>query len=128
MATPLIFSACLPATRRANPGIVIGENAPLAFDRGTASFYADSFEGKSTANGEIFRQDQMTAAHRTYPFGTILRIINTSNNREAIVRVNDRGPAKDSRLIDVSRRAAEDLRMVRDGTAPVRVEVLQWGK
>ncbi len=69
----------------------------------------------------------MTAAHRTYPFGTVLRVINTTNSREVIVRVNDRGPVKQSRVIDLSRRAAEDLRMTRDGVVRVRIEVLQWG-
>ena len=123
-----LLGGCLPAARRSTSTPTAGGNgAPLAFDQGEASYYADAFEGHPTASGEPFRQDQMTAAHRSYPFGTVLRVINTSNNREVIVRVNDRGPVKESRVLDVTRRAAEDLRMIREGTARVRIEVLQWG-
>ncbi len=124
----LMMAGCLPAARRSGGTIPsTGNGSPLAFDQGEASYYGDEFEGRQTASGEVFRQDQMTAAHRTYPFGTVLRVINTTNSREVIVRVNDRGPVKQSRVIDLSRRAAEDLRMTRDGVVRVRIEVLQWG-
>jgi rare lipoprotein A len=128
MLTGLLLAGCLPASRSTTSDLPTGGNGtPLAFDQGEASFYADAFEGRQTASGETFRQDQMTAAHRTYPFGTVLRVTNTANNREVIVRVNDRGPAKESRVLDVTRRAAEDLKMIREGTARVRIEVLKWG-
>lgn len=96
---------------------------------GEASFYADKFEGRRTASGIPFRQSQMVAAHRGYPFGTILRVTNTRNDRSVNVRVIDRGPfGKRSRILDLSRRAAQDLDYLGAGRAQVRVEVLEWGE
>ena len=100
---------------------------------GSASFYADTFEGRRTASGIPFRQNQLVAAHRAYPFGTILRVTNLNNDRSVNVRVVDRGPFGNSskakrRIIDLSRRAANELGFVRSGHTEVRVEVLQWGK
>lgn len=95
---------------------------------GEASFYADTFEGRRTASGIPFRQNQMVAAHRGYPFGTVLRVTNTGNDRTVNVRVVDRGPfGKQSRILDLSRRAAQELGYVGAGRAQVRVEVLEWG-
>lgn len=133
--SPLLLMAgmagCLPASTRSGSG---GSSYPearglpaLEVDQGEASFYADQFEGRQTASGERFTQTEYTAAHRTYPFGTLVRIINLRNGRMVIVKVNDRGPFKQSRLIDLTRRAAEDLAMTRDGTATVRLEVVRWG-
>jgi rare lipoprotein A len=101
--------------------------APLAVDQGEASYYGDEFEGRATASGEPFRQSELTAAHRTYPFGTILRVVNLQNGRQVMVRVNDRGPRKPARIVDLSRRAAEALEMIAAGRVKVRVEVLRWG-
>lgn len=119
----------------ASPGDVPGEIASAAPDRvletatGEASFYADSFEGRRTASGIPFRQNQMVAAHLAYPFGTVLRVTNTRNNRSVNVRVVDRGPyGKKSRILDLSRRAAQELDYVGAGRAQVRVEVLEWGE
>lgn len=100
---------------------------------GEATFYADMFEGRRTASGIPFRQNQMVAAHRAYPFGTLLRVTNTANGRTANVRVVDRGPfgagAKAERtIIDLSRRAAQQLGYIDAGRAQVRVEVLEWGE
>ncbi len=99
---------------------------------GEATFYADKFEGRRTASGIPFRQNQMVAAHRAYPFGTILRVTNLRNNRSVNVRVVDRGPfgtsAKAKRtVIDLSRRAAQQLGYIGAGRTSVRVEVLEWG-
>lgn len=99
---------------------------------GEATFYANHFEGRRTASGIPFRQNQMVAAHRAYPFGTILRVTNLSNDRSVNVRVVDRGPfgssAKAQRtILDLSRRAAGELGYTAAGRARVRVEVLQWG-
>lgn len=95
---------------------------------GEASFYADKFDGRRTASGIPFRQNQMVAAHRAYPFGTILRVTNTRNDRSVNVRVVDRGPfGKRSRILDLSRRAAQNLGYIGSGRAQVRVEVLEWG-
>lgn len=99
---------------------------------GQATFYANHFEGRRTASGIPFRQNQMVAAHRAYPFGTILRITNLRNDRSVNVRVVDRGPFGTSSargaIIDLSRRAAESLDFIGAGRAQVRVEVLEWGR
>ena len=91
---------------------------------GQASFYADRFEGRRTASGEIFTQGKLTAAHLTLPFGTSLRVTNLENGRVVVVRVNDRGPYVSGRIIDLSRRAAAELDFVRQGLTEVRIEVL----
>jgi rare lipoprotein A len=100
---------------------------------GEATFYADKFEGRRTASGIPFRQNQMVAAHRAYPFGTLLRVTNTRNDRSVNVRVVDRGPFGGSEkaqrtVIDLSTRAAGQLGFIQAGRAPVRVEVLEWGR
>lgn len=105
---------------------------PLESVTGQATFYADRFEGRRTASGIPFRQTEMVAAHRAYPFGTVLRVTNLSNDRSVTVRVVDRGPfgatARARRtIIDLSRRAAEQLGFIEAGRAPVRVDVLEWG-
>ena len=92
---------------------------------GKASFYADKFEGRKTASGEIYVHHKMTAAHRTLPFGTWVRVINQKNGKEVVVKVNDRGPFVAGRIIDLSKSAAEKLDMVRAGVADVHMEVLQ---
>jgi len=96
--------------------------------RGEATFYADKFEGRRTASGIPFRQNQMVAAHRNYPFGTVLRVTNTRNDRSVNVRVVDRGPfGSQQTIIDLSRRAADQLGFIQAGRTPVQVEVLEWG-
>ena len=119
-----------------NPGDVPDRVATSASDRvlqsarGGATFYADYFEGRRTASGIPFRQNQMVAAHRSYPFGTILRVTNTANDRSVNVRVVDRGPfgtAAKRPIIDLSRRAASELGYIQAGRAQVVVEVLEWG-
>jgi rare lipoprotein A len=122
----------------ANPQEVPGRVAGMVSERvlqaatGGATFYADRFEGQRTASGIPFRQNQMVAAHRSYPFGTILRVTNLNNDRSVNVRVVDRGPfgtAANRRvtMIDLSRRAATQLGFIDAGRAQVRVEVLEWG-
>lgn len=91
---------------------------------GLASFYADKFDGKTTASGEIFKQDKMTAAHRTLPFGTVVKVTNLDNNLSVEVTINDRGPFVEKRIIDLSKAAAEKLKYVSNGTASVKVEVV----
>jgi rare lipoprotein A len=96
---------------------------------GQATFYADRFEGRRTASGIPFRQNQLVAAHRSFPFGTILRVTNTRNDRSVNVRVVDRGPFSGQQtIIDLSRRTAQELGYIQAGRAPVRVEVLEWGR
>ena len=94
---------------------------------GMASYYANDFQGKRTTSGEIFDNEQLTAAHRSYPFGTIVRVTNLKNSQQVDVRINDRGPHKADRIIDLSFAAAKAIGMVRDGLAQVRVEVIKVG-
>lgn len=105
--------------------------AALEVEEGEATFYADTFEGRRTASGSTFRQNDMVAAHRAFPFGTRLRVTNTRNDRVVEVRVVDRGPFGGSGdlkpVLDLSRRAAEQLDFIGEGRARVRVEVIDWG-
>jgi len=91
---------------------------------GTASFYADKFEGKKTANGETFTQKGMTAAHNTLPLGTWIRVTNLSNHKTVVVKVNDRLHPKNPRLVDLSKTAAKKLGYTGHGLTKVRVDVL----
>ncbi|WP_220815408.1 septal ring lytic transglycosylase RlpA family protein [Pseudomonas paralcaligenes] len=95
-----------------------------AGETGKASYYGARHHGQKTASGERFDQHALTAAHRSLPFGTRVRVTNLNNDRSVVVRINDRGPHTRGRIIDVSRRAAEQLDMLRSGTAPVRVQSL----
>jgi rare lipoprotein A len=97
---------------------------------GEASWYGPGFEGNPTASGELFTGDEATAAHRTFPFGTIVRVRATGGRlegRSVEVRINDRGPFVAGRVIDLSRTAARQLGLDREGIAPVELAVLSWG-
>ena len=96
-------------------------------DNGNASWYGNEYHGRKTASGEEFDQWAKTAAHRDLPFGTIVLVKNLNNGKTVKVRINDRGPFIRGRIIDLSRGAAEEIDMVRDGVVPVRIEVLRWG-
>ena len=91
---------------------------------GMASWYGKRFHGRQTASGDVFDMNALTAAHPSLPFGTRVRVTNLDNGRSVIVKINDRGPFVKRRIIDVSRRAAEELGFVRDGITQVRVEVI----
>ena len=91
---------------------------------GKASFYADKFEGRTTASGERYSHKKATCAHLTLPFGTLVRITNTANNASVVARVNDRGPFAANRIIDVSKSVAERLGFVSAGVADVRIEAI----
>ena len=92
---------------------------------GEASWYGPGFYGNRTANGEVFRPGTMTAAHRTLPFGTRVRVTNLWNGRKAVVRINDRGPFAGDRVIDLAHGAASELGLTSSGIAQVRLEVLR---
>ncbi|MCB0856439.1 MAG: septal ring lytic transglycosylase RlpA family protein, partial [Bacteroidetes bacterium] len=94
---------------------------------GNASFYADKFHGRRTANGETYNKLGFTAAHRTLPFGTRVRVIRVDNGRSVVVRINDRGPQSHDRIIDISRAAAEQINMVPEGIVRVELEILTEG-
>jgi rare lipoprotein A len=91
---------------------------------GIASWYGPKFAGRKTASGEIFDPSQLTAAHKTLPFGSLVEVTNLTNNMSVIVRINDRGPFMPGRVIDLSRAAAERIEMIGAGTAQVQLEVL----
>ena len=93
-------------------------------ETGVASWYGPGFHGKSTANGERYDQSERTGAHRTLQMPAIVRVTNLDNGRSTVVRINDRGPFARSRVIDLSRTAAEELDVVRNGTARVRIDQL----
>ena len=98
---------------------------PHGYDQtGIASYYGARHQGKRTASGERFDKNSLTAAHRQLPFGTRVRVTNLKNNQSCVVRINDRGPHTRGRLIDLSHEAAEQLGMIRSGTARVRVQAL----
>ncbi|MBX9891114.1 MAG: septal ring lytic transglycosylase RlpA family protein [Chitinophagaceae bacterium] len=88
---------------------------------GKASYYGNEYDGRKTANGEVFRQSKLTAAHKKLPFGTQVRVTNLSNGKTVDVRINDRGPFVAGRIIDLSRSAAEEIGMVRQGVAKVKI-------
>jgi rare lipoprotein A len=91
---------------------------------GKASFYADKFEGSPTASGEKYRASKLTAAHKTLPFGTKVRVTNLANNESVVVTINDRGPFVEGRIIDLSKSAAERLSFFNQGTAEVKLEIV----
>ena len=96
-----------------------------AVTEGRASFYADSLDGNLTASGKPYDKSALTAAHKTLPFGSRLKVTNLANDKSVLVTVNDRGPYAKDRVIDLSRAAAEQLDMITAGVATVRIELLQ---
>lgn len=93
-------------------------------EEGFASFYHNKFEGRKTANGEIFDQSKLTAAHKELPFNTLVEVTNKNNMKKVIVRINDRGPFINGRIIDLSRSAAEEIEMIDQGVVPVVIRVI----
>lgn len=100
----------------------------LEIQIGTASFYADKYNGRITFSGEVYDMNGISAAHPSYTMNTILRITNLDNNKTIIARVNDRMPERSDRIIDLSLGAAKELDFVKDGLVKVKVEVLEWGQ
>jgi len=94
---------------------------------GKASFYADSFEGSPTASGEKYRANKFTAAHKTLPFGTVVKVTNIANKESVNVTINDRGPYVEGRVIDLSKAAAEKLKFFNQGVAEVSIEIVDDG-
>lgn len=95
---------------------------------GKASFYADKFEGRTTASGEKYWHSKHTAAHKTLPFNTQVKVTNLSNNKSVIVRINDRGPFVKDRIIDLSKSAAKQLDFIKEGVCDVKVEIVSEGE
>jgi rare lipoprotein A len=121
LACAILSSACARAARE-TPDL---PRQPAGFPQeGVASWYGPGFHGRTTASGESFDQDALTAAHPSLPFDTRVRVINLVNRREVVLRINDRGPFHDGRIIDVSRAAARRLGLIGPGTGRVRVIVV----
>ena len=106
--------------------------APLAAEsrliqvvNGRASWYGPGFYGRRTASGETLEPGSFTAAHRSLPFGTLVRVTNLSNGRSVVVRINDRGPHRCHRIIDLAHGAATELKMMQAGEIPVRLEIIE---
>jgi rare lipoprotein A len=109
----ILFSSC---HRKSTPA-----GSHYETETGYASFYADKFEGRKTANGEIFNQSKLTAAHKKLPFGTQVMVTNLANGRSVQVRINDRGPFVSGRIIDLTKAAAKEIDMLGAGVARVRI-------
>ncbi|MEL6703319.1 MAG: septal ring lytic transglycosylase RlpA family protein [Bacteroidota bacterium] len=119
---PLWISGCDPAAflqETEDPVALLG---PV---QGTASWYGYKYAGRSTANGETFDPEGLTAAHRTLPFGTRVRVTRADNGATVTVRINDRGPEPRDRIIDLALGAAREIDMVDDGLVTVRLEILK---
>jgi rare lipoprotein A len=117
------IAACLIASFHILPSTtVLAKTKPSI--TGSASWYGGKFHGRKTANGERYNQNAMTAAHKSLPFGTKVRVTNAANGKSVIVRINDRGPYSGKRVIDLSRAAASAVGIIQRGVARVRVDVL----
>jgi len=111
----LLVSGCATSIGMAKRGMTL--------EVGIASWYGPTFHGKSTANGEIYDQNELTAAHKTLPFNTVVVVTNLENGKTVTVRINDRGPYASNRIIDLSRAAAERIDMIGPGTVQVQLEL-----
>ncbi|KQT82203.1 septal ring lytic transglycosylase RlpA family protein [Aurantimonas sp. Leaf443] len=105
-------------------GSISAEAQTKSVRSGSASYYGKQFHGRRTANGERFNMNSMTAAHRTLPFGTKVKVTNSVNGRSVVVRINDRGPFHGNRVIDLSRGAAQSIGMISSGVAKVKLDVV----
>jgi peptidoglycan lytic transglycosylase len=111
--TPPVPATVNPATKAGN-----------IFEEGKASWYGAPFHGRQASNGEIYDMNKLTAAHRTLPFNTVVRVTNTVNGKSTTVRITDRGPFVDNRIIDLSYAAAKEISSIGPGVVPVRIEIL----
>jgi len=117
----MILSSCsLPVSRE--------PYASGYIERGIASWYGEEFHGRPTSSGEIYDMHALTAAHKLMPLGTVAKVTNLENGRSVTVKINDRGPFIDDRIIDLSYGSAGAIDMVETGLAPVEIEVLKWGE
>lgn len=108
--------------------LLLSSSNPLAAqETGTAVHYSDWFQGRPMANGEIFDQANLTASHKTYPFGSMVKVTNLANEKSVTVRVTDRMATRSKMLISVTRGAAEQLGFVQDGKTQVRLELVERG-
>lgn len=142
LLVPILFAACSSAPRftavkenvslndsHDTENLSSYKNYPvLETVEGIASFYADKYHGRITYNGEVYNMNGISAAHQTYPMETIIRVTNLSNYKNLILRINDRMPFWEDRIIDLSLGTARELDFVEKGLTKVRIEVLKWGE
>lgn len=98
----------------------------IVIETGKSTWYGPGFHGKRTANGEKFNMNALTAAHKQLEFGTFVRVINLENDKEVVVKINDRGPFSKTRIIDLSKQAAQNIDLVQKGVAEVRLEIVGY--
>ena len=122
------------APRISAPGTAVKRDIPPGrpaagayTEQGNASWYGIPFDGRRASNGEIYDMHKLTAAHRTLPFDTVVRVTNLSNGKSTVVRITDRGPFVDNRIIDLSMAAAREIDSIGPGVVPVRLEILSAG-
>ena len=130
LALLLVAGCASPPTRTTTtlaPDLAPVPNPPSPLTIGVASYYGRPYHGRRTASGEIYDMRKMTAAHRTLPFGVNVRVTELSSNRSVVVRINDRGPFKRGRIIDLSLAAAQNLGIIQKGSATVKLEILSRG-
>ena len=97
-------------------------------ETGMASWYGNPYHGRATASGEIYDMNALTAAHQRLPLGTVVKVTNLENKKSVVVTINDRGPFKRNRILDLSYAAAQAIGLVGPGSAKVRIEVVEWGE
>jgi len=127
---PILFlNFCAPSSRfaskKTNRKITNVRDGEIII--GYASYYADMFHGRKTANGEIFNMHDYTAAHRNLPFDTVLLVTNLENGKKVKVRINDRGPYVKGRILDLSLQAAKDIGLIKTGVTKVQINILKLG-
>jgi rare lipoprotein A len=123
-----LFVGCVASPRFTSEKFIRENNESYSMtEEGMASYYAEEFNGRQTSNGETYDMNRMTCAHQTLPFNTHVRVTNLENGKSVIVRINDRGPFKDNRIIDLSLAAAKSIELIGSGTAKVRLEVIELG-
>lgn len=122
-STTIVFLVLYVGVFSVFPGNVNAQD--LISQEGVAAYYSNVFQGRRTASGDRYDKNALTAAHNSYAFGTQLRVTNLANGKSVVVRVNDRGPSTPGRIIDLSRRAADELGYLREGLTEVRLEVLE---
>lgn len=130
----LLMAECLAGCGVSSPRFTFANNVKANLggsysenEEGVASYYAEEFNGRRTSNGEVYDMNKLTAAHRTIPFNSKVRVTNSLNNKSVVVRINDRGPFKDNRIIDLSLEAAKVIGMIGTGTATVQLHIIELG-
>jgi len=121
------LSSCqtLPKHKAPEPRPLIPSYEVQSVQSGKASYYYGRWIGRKTANGEIYRAQDITAAHKTLPFNTMVRVTNLNNGKQVLVRINNRGPYVKGRIIDLSLEAAKKVEMTKAGVVPVKLEILK---